>query len=223
MGPGVEYIERTRSAVRKLFEGIDSYNTILKDATGPFFVGAFADDQVAQAAFAEWSKANKERIALSLAKQREYMAESFAKATLCGSLLQISAKGIELHSTNAAIPKDWQTFVGPSHSAIPYCHGRLVRSVPIGLVIYAGRNQYAHFNEPSLRRVNMEVFSRLAKSHNYGQGILDPAFDLDYLGNEILAANVVAELGWHSYDKYANDMGCLIGSGRQWDIPGRQS
>ena len=107
MNRGLRYLHATESAIRLLFEGMGAYRRLLQEGMGPFFVGTFGDREAADKALKSWSAANEEKITRSLAKQREYMAESFAFATLSGCVLQIAAKGIELHSTNSVVPDGW--------------------------------------------------------------------------------------------------------------------
>jgi hypothetical protein len=86
-----------------------------------------------------------------------------------------------------------------------------VRTVPIGLIIYAGRNQHTHFNEPKLTKVNVAVFERLA-DHPEDATVKDPEHDLDNPLLDSYASNITFILGWRSYDAYAADLGSLLGS-----------
>jgi len=128
-------------------------------------------------------------------------------------VLQIAAKAIECYSTNTTIPSTFSSFINPNSKAAPFCIGRLVRKVPLGLVIYAARNQHTHFDDKNLREPNIEVFNCLAHNHGYSKGKLtiDPAFDIT--ANKIVsyANNVMSIIGWYSYDTYEKDMQVLLG------------
>ena len=212
MHSSTEYLDRTASAVRKLFEGIDSYHEILRKAVPPIFVSSTGNRLQAEAEFESWKKRHEAEIKTALQAQRDYFAQSFALATLCGSVLQVAAKGIEKFSKNSAVPPEWFGMIKPDHKASRYCISRLVRGVPLGLVILAGRNQHMHFGDEPLREPNVAVFQRLATYYTLKDDpdYRDPAFDLE---NKILtsfAHNITALLGWRSYHAYEADMRALL-------------
>ena len=151
---------------------------------------------------------------LSLKAQREFSAEDFALATLCGCVLQIAAMGITWFSKNTAVPSDFAQVLTPSSKAIPFCIGRRLRTVPIGLIVYAGRNQFAHLDEKKeLREPNVTVFERLATQHGCSTDtpFRDPAYDLKNGRLVNFSSNLITLLDWRSYDDYAKDMSEIIG------------
>lgn len=204
------YIARTESAVRKLFEGIESYTELLRPIHGTTFVSGQIDKVKVQAEYDVWAKKSAAGLAASMAAQRAYAEEAFAMATLCGAVLQVAAKAIECYSTNQSVSASVQPIVGKSRSALPFCIGREVRGVPSGLVIFAGRNQHIHFNEPKLKPVNVAVFERLAIVPREPH-LKDPALDLAsrFLGS--YASNITFILGWRSYDAYVEDISSMLG------------
>lgn len=175
MNSSEEYLNRTESAVIKLFDGIDSYIKILRDSPKPIFtfggsIADFKDDRkTRQQAYDDWKSRNEEAIKLSLEVQRDFLTESFALATLCGSVLQIAAMGIQWFSINEEIPEDLpeelKSLLTKSKGKLAkFCIGRRVRTVPIGLVIYAGRNQYNHMDDEKLSKLNTNIFNLLQQS-----------------------------------------------------------
>ncbi len=86
--------------------------------------------------------------------------------------------------------------------------------MPIGLVIYAGRNQHIHFEDQNLREPNVEVFRRLATNHGYGKGgttpVVDPAFHLGTESITSFANNITALIEWRSVEAYETDMRKLL-------------
>jgi hypothetical protein len=208
-----EYIEKTESAVRKLFEGIDSYCAILQQNPHAVFVTSYAEGEDPQVLYDAWAEQNATALQASIASQHEFLAEGFALATLCGSVLQVAAKAIECYSRNTEIPDGWVTAVGNSKAAVPFCCGRPVRGVPLGLIVYAGRNQHIHFDDLDLHRLNATVFERLACNHGYKSQhpFQDPAFDLTGSRLVSFAANITALIGWRSYESYDRDIRSLIG------------
>jgi hypothetical protein len=211
MHAAASYLQQTQSAVQKLFEGILSYTAILKAIHGTTFVSGELDPTKFQAEYDAWAQNNAAKLAASLAAQRQYSEQAFAMATLCGAVLQVAAKAIECYSGNEIVPRSVQAIVGNSAKAIPFCIGREVRGVPIGLVIYAGRNQHMHHNEASLSAVNQAVFDRLAVLPQHPH-IKDPALDLANTLLESHASNITYVLGWRSYEAYAADLRSLLGT-----------
>ena len=94
----------------------------------------------------------------------------------------------------------------------PYCIGRRVREVPLGLVIVAGRNQYNHIDDNDLRDPNVTVFEWLATRHGYGAGIRDPGFDLSAGLVWNYPSNLTSLIGWRNYEAYESDMRSLLGT-----------
>ena len=205
-----QYIDQTKSAVLILFKGINSYIEILHNSPLPVYIGDSGDKKARKPNYTNWLSINESRIKSSLDAQRKFSAENFALSILCGSLLQIAYKGIELFSTNNIIPKNLSKELLPyvkSSKTIKFCIGNKLHNVEKGLVIYAGRNQYNHFNDTNLSELNRNIFRLIA---NQDSSFEDPAFDLE---NEHLisyAANILALLEWNSYESYVKDMFAII-------------
>jgi hypothetical protein len=211
-----EYLKQTESAVIKLFEGIDSYLKIIKDSPSIIYLGNAEDSDARQ----NWLDNNKVTIQASIKSQKEFFAESFALAIMCGSLLQIAAMGIQLFSKNEdiseEIPENVRSCIKPTSNLVKYCAGKSVRNLPIGLIIYAGRNQYNHMHESELRGINKIIFSHLAENYNTDintdteESFKDPAFDLENTVLINFSSNITALLGWRNYEAYYSDMKLLI-------------
>ncbi len=206
-----EFLSRTESAVQHLFNDIDAYIQILRDAPSPVLVGSYPSEEDHQAALHKWIDENQEQIQQSLAAERQFLSQKYALAILCGSVLQIAWMAIRLYSRNNNVPADFADVINPGTAAAPYCIGRRVRSVPIGLVIYAGRNQYNHADDEHLREPSPTIFERLATNHAYGEGVRDPAFDLSQRFVWNYSSNITSILGWRTYDAYHDDMRILLG------------
>lgn len=208
-----EYLEKTRSAAALLFEGIDSYLALLRnpDAT---FVASYSSQEDLQEQFEAWSSANQSHIQAAAQSQRRFMAERFAQATLCGAVLQLAAKAIECYSTNSSVLEDWSLVQRPNKNATKFHIGRYVRGVPLGLIIYAGRNQHTHFEDRSLREPNTEVFRRLSLNHGYCKEstvpVIDPNFHLDSHNITSFANQIIALIGWRKLEHYERDIRELL-------------
>ncbi len=204
-----DYLQKTENAVRILFDGVDSYIQILSGIKPPGFVTHTHDESELDAKFAVWIKANASKLAKVREVQQEFLAESFALDTLCGAVLQVANKALELYSSNTVIPTHLSSDVKSGQAK--FCVGRSVRSVPLGLIVYAARNQHIHFNDGSLHKLSTRVFELLATAHDYGNGVVDPAFDLS---NPLLvsyASNVLSLIEWEDYRKYEEDMRVMLG------------
>lgn len=197
-----EYLKRTESAVRTLFEGIQKYLSVIDRAHAPIFISSTQNEQEREAELQAWLDKNAGAIQAAREAERRYFEESFALATLCGSVLQTADKAFECFSSNEAIPADWAGIAKPGSA--PYCIGKPIRRVPLGLVVLAGRNQHMHFEDEEPHKLTAAVFERLATYHgrNTDPEIRDPAFDLRNDRLVSYAHNVTALLEWRSYDAY---------------------
>ncbi len=205
-----EYLNRTESAVRSLFGGINDYISILRTAVGVTFVTSEHYGPKQDAEYAAWKAKNTKRLLAAREAEQRYLAESFALNTLCGSVLQVAAKAIEIYGQSNPIPDTFEGIVKSKLSK--FCIGRDVRTVPLGLIIYSARNQHTHFNDDKLREPSAAVFKRLATEHGFGgqQQFSDPAFDVDNPRLMSLASNVIALIEWRSYESYIGDMRALL-------------
>ena len=214
------YLEQTSAAARHLFSGLEEYEKMLHK-TEPIFT-----------VYPQSKEFKQRMIAL-----QEFMGSDIARATLAGSILQIAYSGIEIFTQNTSIPECCNGIVNPNNrKAIPFCIGRLApdsqviesysfgksaKQIPIGLIIYAGRNQYCHWND-IIKKIENDnprpcdpavgnVFSNLLLAY-YNHPFLDLAFDLGHPWiSPIFAYTIVSSvLGWHKYDDYSRDMATLL-------------
>jgi len=208
-----QYLDKTRSAAALLFKGIDSYLALLRE-NSTTFATSYTSEEDFQKQYNAWCTVNQSKIQAALEAQKKYLGESFAQATLCGAVLQLAAKAIECYSKNTKIPQDLTPFIKPGTKPVPFCTGRLVRGVPLGLVVYASRNQHTHFEDHDRREPNVEVFRRLAVNHGYGKHLsepfIDPAFHLGTESINSFANNVTALIEWRSLEAYESDMRDLL-------------
>ena len=201
-----EYLAKTKSAVRHLFDAIDAYRSVLDGAHAPIFISSTVDEHEREKELQAWVARHGDAIQAAREAEHRYFDESFALATICGAVLQVADKAFECFSSQAAIPADWEGVV-KEHSAC-YCSGRFVRKVPLGLIVLGGRNQHMHFDDEKPRQLTVAVFDRLAIHHgrNTNPEIRDPAFDLRNDRLVSYAHNVVALLKWESYERYEADL-----------------
>ena len=192
-----------------MLEGIDDYRQAFRRGIkGSAFVsgGSSMDDYNAR--HRQWLQDNPEIVERSIGAQKEFHSERFARATLCGAVLELAWKGIELFSTNTQPPESVRTVVGKSEVGAKFAIGREIKGVPIGLVIYAARNQHVHFNDSSLGRINRDIIDQMAR-HGHPQ-VKSSELDLDRHPGESLANNMIFLLEWFDLARYERDMDALL-------------
>jgi hypothetical protein len=121
--------------------------------------------------------------------QARLLNKMFSLSALASALLQIGKQGISVVRRNPASCPD----------------GRAVCGVPLKWVIWAGRNQAMHYEEP--RKVSDETqkyLNQLGKNS-------DSAVLLDSRAGISLAVSVIERLGWFSFEAYGDDMQSLLG------------
>jgi hypothetical protein len=213
LGNAAEYLMSTQSAVRHLFDAIEEYRALLRGGIlrGPSGFSRDDDPDAVGASIDVWMQENAQAIEDAFESQRRYSAERFAMATLCGAVIQVAQKGLEVHSINRQVPEGLPDCIRGKLAR--YCVGTSVRSIPRGLIIYAARNQHFHFNDPELGKPSREVFDRLALNHGSvaHAGQKDPAFDVGKHSGSSLAAAVVHLIGWRDYSAYESDMRSMLG------------
>jgi hypothetical protein len=211
MKTATAYLLRTESAVKHLFEGISHYFDILKTTSSTAYITVNGPSTNYE--FSKWHEENHGNLIQDRDSMRTFVVESFALDTLCGAVLQIAGKALEQYGRNKIIPDNLAKFVHPKNSR--YCIGRYIRNVPLGLIIYAARNQHTHYNDDRLASISESVFDLLATlpfTNNYSknQSNVDPSFDLNNPKLYSYASNVLCLIGWNSYGQYRQDMDSLF-------------
>lgn len=210
-----DYLSKTESATRKLFDGVESYLKILRKVKTPVFVHDHVGEEESQRLFAEWAKKNEKWLQAYADASNEYVDQIFAQATLCGAILQIAAMGIKKYSTNNTIP-DELNGLPKIQNARKFCIGRIVNDTPIGLIIYAGRNQSNHLDDRDIREPTKSIFKRFAQigpSRFVKVPYQDPSFDLENPEIASFSSNVTYLIGWRSYEVYEADMIAMLDNG----------
>lgn len=136
-----------------------------------------------------------------------------SRNAIAGAIVQIAFMGIKMHSKRTDIPEGWEAFgvssKGSRNNLRLFGGGRLVwGQVPVGLVIYAARNQYNHYDEAPKNALVQEVFRRI---RSYGRENLAfedvPSFDTNAEG---VADHLLSLLGWNSYEQVAADLRAVL-------------
>lgn len=138
----------------------------------------------------------------------EYMELDEARAITCGSILQVAYSVIRLHSKNQSLSQlAIDLGITKGHAAEPFCIGRIVHDIPIGLLIYAGRIQYNHWQEGQPgNRVAKEILRKLYIVHSENL-LFDLAYDLEYPSPHLVSHYIVRlELKWHGFEDFDADL-----------------
>ncbi len=204
-----EYLSRTERASEKLFEGNNSYWELLESPERPVF-SCWGDmnSEENKSAYLKWKEENKEVLELRIKRDNEFAYEHFSRATLYGAILQFAFWGIEKFSHNEKITVGFEDIIKRGNKSQKFCIGRICEDIPIGLIVYAGRNQSVHFSEDKLQPVSKRVFDRLANwySPRYEKWYKRDQFDLDNLRVTNCAESISYLLEWRDYQSYEKDI-----------------
>lgn len=206
-----EYRQKTEFAFEQLFSALAHYKKIAKESIPPAFGASAKDEEEWRSAHAAWEEQNQQEIENALAKQREYLTLTDSQAIIAGAILQLAYIAIRRFSKCGERPANLPEDIPTPAASVAFCGGREVFGLPIGLVIYAGRNQHHHMDE-ELRSPNRQIIRHLAeykvRLHRPDEDLpyIDPAFDLDVFQDRSLAHNVLAILGWESVDDVFADL-----------------
>lgn len=201
-----DYMSQTEFAMKQLFNSLEHYQNILDDAlsTLPAFTYSGSNDVDYKAKEKEFFDKHEKENRYANNKLNQYMGLTASRSVICGSILQIACMLIEKISDNK---EEFQFITSINEKAIKFCIGRSVRDTPIGLIIYAARNQYNHWD---VGGVNRKIFDHIAKREVEVNGAVttfkDPSFNLDLEYHDIYADQIMSLMGWNSYTKYKSDM-----------------
>ena len=196
-----EYVRQTEHAVRQFYDGLASCWSYYERALQHWDVSKIGQPLTPE------RKADLDKY-LELAGK--YFDLKFAEGTFAGSILQVAAVGIRFFSRNQSIPKSCVGLVPPeAKRAIPFCVGRELYDLPVGLIIYAARHQYNHWDDEPYE-VTRTVFGALSRSFERDM-LYDLAFDVGNPSITVYANEVLlGALGWLRYDQYESEMRSLL-------------
>ena len=158
-----------------------------------------------------------------------YSSVDIAREVIAGSILQVAYIAIKQYAiftkksentlyfesqmnrllSESKKPRTNKKFVLPKE----FCVGREIGDLPIGILIYAARNQYNHFDENRLSIVNEVVFNYLNIIHPNPGNVI--SFNL-YDSKHYYSYSVLWALGWTNtavklgYDSYKKDIVELV-------------
>jgi hypothetical protein len=115
---------------------------------------------------------------------------------------------IRLHSKKPSLFQLAIEFsITTDHGAEPFCIGRSIHGIPIGLLIYAGRIQYNHWHEAEpWNQVARLVLRKLYEVHSQNP-LFDLAYDLEYPSPYPVSHYIVRlELKWKGQEDFQADL-----------------
>jgi len=200
-----EYLDSSKLAVIQLFKCRIFYLNLIKKHVVPSLVYSGDEIQNIDNLRNAWFKENAGNIARYKKLKKHYYDYIISNNIICGSILQSAYITIKLYSSVADIPENLADQF-TSKSIAKFCVGRLILSnIPIGLIIYAGRNQHHHIEVEKLCSINEKIFEILS-SRNGLYSTPMPDFDMEQRFHLSYAANIVGLLGWNSHLDYFRDL-----------------
>jgi len=197
-----EYLLQTEHAVRHLYAGIASCWDYYQEALEHWDMSKI-DQPI--------TPENKAALSRYLKLAEKYFDLKFSEGAFAGSILQIAAIGIRYFSHNKSIPESCREIVDSNdRNTIPFCIGKEIYGLPIGLIILAARNQYNHWNDKQPRPITTKVFNVLSRAHKENM-LSDLVFSLSNPSITVYANEVLLiALGWTTYEKYLSEMEALL-------------
>lgn len=190
-----EYLKSMEPAVRAQFELLNWYYAL---TTPPPLV-------TDETGLVQWTEENRkwfERI-------NEIGDLEYAKAMLCGGIAQVAYIAIKEYSQNDSVDESDATdfSISSQAPAVKFCIGRRVHGIPLGLLVYAARIQYNHWEDGTPTNPVAEAVFRKLYNHHRTNPMFDLAYMLDWPIHRPVTHYVLrGEMGWRSYDHYINNI-----------------
>jgi hypothetical protein len=202
-----QYFQQTEHAVRHAYSGLDSCWAFYQEACR-YLAPPIVKDGM------RWylppvTPEEQANLARYLELAGKYFDLKISEATFAGSISQVAYMAIQLYSPHRPVSASCASLSLPN-SAGRFCIGKQRHGVPTGLIVYAGRNQYAHWDDEAPHEHTKAIFAMLDDSFE-DNPFSDLAFDLGNPSINIYAGEVLlTALGWNSYDAYLTEMEQLL-------------
>ena len=165
------------------------------------------------------------------ANNAEFRSKDIAREVIAGSILQIayvaiakyaspgvkSANAVHFESEiNRLIEENPERVRRREPFKLPskFCVGRDIGHLPLGMVVYAGRNQYNHFYEGE----RLSIVNELVFNHLHVMNPEPPSgLSFDLRPNQLFSYSILTALGWIDssrglgYPTYERDMCSILG------------
>ena len=195
------YFEQTEHAVRHLYSGLEACRQHWQDAQKYWNPSLLSEPM---------SEQQMDGVMKYVEVAGKYFDLMFSQATYAGSILQVAHIAVRLYSRNTSIPQCCADLLPKnSRKVAPFCIGPLVHGVPIGLIVYAGRNQYNHWDDDEPHAITTNVFNALTAAFK-DVWWADLSFDLSNQGINVYSLEILqTALQWNSYDEYLSGVKSL--------------
>jgi hypothetical protein len=211
------YIEQTEDAVRRMFEVVFEYRELFKSSLSPVAVLRYSNEEDFDQEYAKWRSTPEveKQFALAQSAKEELDGKLFSLHVIAGSILQIAYQAIAMYLDEQELEENYQNLLDGMKkvgtSAKKFFGGRDVRNVPLGLVVFAGRNQYNHLDAGSdLMILNRNIFRALSHYEKEEFNFVNPAFDLQNDNLLSYSSNILSALEWDSFEQYQRDIKLLL-------------
>ncbi|GHE91488.1 hypothetical protein GCM10011501_21080 [Thalassotalea profundi] len=211
------YLEQTEDAVRKMFQVVQEYRELFRSSLSPVAVLRYSNEEDFDEEYEKWRSSpeiEKKFAAAQLAKE-ELDGKLFSLHVVAGSILQIAYQAIAMYQDEQELEERYQNLLDGmrkvGNGAKKFFAGRDVRNVPLGLVVFAGRNQYNHLDAGSdLMVLNRNIFRALSHYEKEEYNYVNPAFDLQNDNLLSYSSNILSALEWDSFEQYQSDIKNLL-------------
>ena len=194
------YLDDTEPAVRHLINGLNEYDSLRLPSISKY---------IGENGVVEMTKSENKAFLNAYKKSFDL---DFARATLSGAILQIAYVCLKLHSPGSDDISTCTKFgVKKGSTAEKLCIGRKIHGIPIGLLIYAGRIQYNHWEDSALNnQVANTVFNELYEAYSE-KPLCNLIYDISYPTPSPKSYYIVRwELKWNTYEDYIKDIRLLL-------------
>ena len=191
------YLQNTEPAIQHMFLALEMYRGMTPRPSLEKYKDNDGVIRLSQDQAKDYLKAEVDSMSLDV-----------AKSTLSGGIVQVAYAGIKQFSTNKDVPQNCQQFdITPSSTKAKFCVGRKVHDLPIGLIIYAARIQYNHWEDGTPSNPTAKGIFRHLLSARRDDMWHDMVYELDWPGTRAVTHYVLElELKWYSYENYVSDL-----------------
>ena len=187
-----DYFQKTEHAVRHYYAGLDSCWAYYREASTHWDVSKVNEPMTVE---------RKEALDRYLKLADKYFDLKISEAMFAGSILQMAYIAIRFYSKNQEISETYRHLV-KNKTGIQFCVGPELYGIPAGLIIYAARNQFAHWDDEQSHPATSVVFDALTIAIMDNM-FADLAFSLSNPSIPVYAKEVLlTALRWDTYDKY---------------------
>jgi hypothetical protein len=201
-----EYFRDTEHAARHLYAGLDSCWSYYQQAGEHWDIS-----QVGQPMTTERRAAVDHYLHLA----GQYFNLKLSEAVFAGAILQLAYTAVRLYSRNSTIPQESVALVHPSRktrkTAVQFCIGPVRHGVQTGLIVFAARNQYNHWDEEEALQPTKAIFNALSAAFREDMWA-DLAFELSNPTINSYASEILlTALGWRTYNTYVAGVSAMLG------------